>query len=60
MKAIQGIGNGVVGVLGDITDQSTVEEALVDCDACVHAAAFTSLDPNLMDHALEVNGPGRR
>ena len=58
MKAIQGIGNGVVGVLGDITDQSTVEEALVDCDACVHAAAFTSLDPNLMDHALEVNGPG--
>ena len=55
MKAIQGIGNGVVGILGDITDQLTVEEALADCDACVHAAAFTSLDPSLMDHALEVN-----
>ncbi|GIS56049.1 MAG: hypothetical protein Ct9H90mP30_7340 [Actinomycetota bacterium] len=35
MKAIQGIGNGVVGILGDITDQLTVEEALADCDACV-------------------------
>ena len=58
MKDIHGIGTGVVAVLGDITDLMSVEAALVDCDACVHAAAFTTLDPDLMDQALGVNGPG--
>ena len=41
-----------------MTDRLIVNEALVGCDACVHAAAFTSLDPSLMDQALAVNGPG--
>ena len=58
MKSLQAIGGGVECFVGDMTDQLIVNEALVGCDACVHAAAFTSLDPSLMDQALAVNGPG--
>tara|TARA_Y100000996_G_scaffold150819_1_gene116176 strand:+ start:409 stop:1383 length:975 start_codon:yes stop_codon:yes gene_type:complete len=58
MKSLQAIEGGVECFVGDMTDQPTVNEALVGCDACVHAAAFTSLDPSLMDQALAVNGPG--
>ena len=58
MKSLQAIESEVVCFVGDMTDQLTVNEALVGCDACVHAAAFTSLDPSLMDQALAVNGPG--
>tara|TARA_Y100000992_G_scaffold292914_1_gene250959 strand:- start:6 stop:980 length:975 start_codon:yes stop_codon:yes gene_type:complete len=58
MKSLQAIESEVVCFVGDMTDQLIVNEALVGCDACVHAAAFTSLDPSLMDQALAVNGPG--
>jgi nucleoside-diphosphate-sugar epimerase len=43
---------------GDILDAASVASALEGADACVHAAAFTTLDPNEMDRCLEVNGPG--
>ena len=58
MKSLQAIESKVECFVGDMTDQLIVNEALVGCDACVHAAAFTSLDPSLMDQALAVNGPG--
>lgn len=43
---------------GDILDAASVDRALKGADACVHSAAFTTLDPNEMDKCLEVNGPG--
>lgn len=58
MKSLQAIQSEVECFVGDMTNQLIVNEALVGCDACVHAAAFTSLDPSLMDQALAVNGPG--
>ena len=58
MKSLQAIESEVECFVGDMTDRLIVNEALVGCDACVHAAAFTSLDPSLMDQALAVNGPG--
>ena len=58
MKSLQAIESEVECFVGDMTDRLKVSEALVGCDACVHAAAFTSLDPSLMDQALAVNGPG--
>tara|TARA_S200000501_G_C20872274_1_gene764949 strand:- start:12551 stop:13525 length:975 start_codon:yes stop_codon:yes gene_type:complete len=58
MKSLQAIESEVECFVGDMTNQLIVNEALVGCDACVHAAAFTSLDPSLMDQALAVNGPG--
>ena len=58
MKSLQAIESEVECFVGDMTDRLKVNEALVGCDACVHAAAFTSLDPSLMDQALAVNGPG--
>ena len=58
MKSLQAIESKVECFVGDMTDLLIVNEALVGCDACVHAAAFTSLDPSLMDQALAVNGPG--
>ena len=58
MKSLQAIESKVECFVGDMTDRLIVNEALVGCDACVHAAAFTSLDPSLMDQALAVNGPG--
>jgi nucleoside-diphosphate-sugar epimerase len=47
-------------VRGDILDAASVAQALDGADACIHAAAFTTLDPALMDRCLEVNGPGTR
>ena len=47
-------------VVGDILDRASVDEALEGCDACIHAAAFTSLDPEEMPKALDVNEPGAR
>ena len=58
MKIIQNIGVDLDYVVGDMTNLSSVSEALAGCDACIHAAAFTSLDPAVMDQALAVNGPG--
>jgi len=58
IKSLHGIEAELGYVVGDMTDESAVAEALEGCDACVHAAAFTSLDPALMDQALSVNGPG--
>lgn len=58
MKSLHGIEAELGYVVGDMTDESAVAQALEGCDACVHAAAFTSLDPALMDQALAVNGPG--
>ncbi len=53
-------GSAVTGVLGDILEPATVAEALQGCDACIHAAAFTTLDPAEMPKALEINAPGTR
>jgi nucleoside-diphosphate-sugar epimerase len=47
-------------VLGDILNPTSVREALSGCSACIHAAAFTSLSPEEMPKALEINGPGAR
>jgi nucleoside-diphosphate-sugar epimerase len=41
-----------------MTDADSVDIALKGCDACVHTAAFTSLDPEQMHYALKVNAPG--
>jgi len=48
----------IAWVEGNILDQASVTRALSGADACVHSAAFTTLDPNEMDKCLEVNGPG--
>ena len=54
-----GVGEGSIDVVvGDMIDPDAVTTALKGCDACVHTAAFTSLDPEQMYHALEVNAPG--
>ena len=58
MLFLQGIEQDIEYVVGDMTDPDAVTSALEGCDACIHAAAFTSLDPSLMDQALAVNGPG--
>ena len=58
MLELQGVDTEVDYVVGDMTDPASVSKALEGCDACIHAAAFTSLDPSLMDQALSVNGPG--
>jgi len=50
----------VDAVVGDMLDEQTVREALDGCDACVHSAAFTSLTPEEMPKALDVNAPGSR
>ncbi len=50
----------VEAVTGDILDRASVDATLEGCDACVHAAAFTSLTPEEMPKALEVNAPGAR
>ena len=60
MKSLHGITKDLDYVVGDMTDEEAVLAALKGCDACVHAAAFTSLDPALMDQALSVNGPGAK
>jgi nucleoside-diphosphate-sugar epimerase len=49
---------GIDSVTGDILDRASVDAALEGCDACVHAAAFTSLTPEEMPKALDVNAPG--
>ena len=58
MRAAQGIDAAVDHVVGDMTDPAAVAEAMEGCDACIHTAAFTSLDPEQMHLALEVNAPG--
>ncbi len=50
----------VDSVTGDMLDEGSVREALEGCDACVHAAAFTSLTAEEMPKALDVNVPGSR
>lgn len=59
--ALHGIdGGSVEGVAGDILDRASVDAALVGADACVHAAAFTTLVEEEMPRALTVNAPGAR
>ena len=50
----------VRAVPGDILDRSSVDAAVTGADACVHTAAFTTLDPAEMPKALTVNAPGAR
>jgi dihydroflavonol-4-reductase len=50
----------VDAVVGDMLDEASVRAALDGCDACVHSAAFTSLTPEEMPKALDVNAPGSR
>jgi nucleoside-diphosphate-sugar epimerase len=45
---------------GDILDVDSVRAALDGTDACIHAAAFTTLTPEEMPKALDVNAPGSR
>jgi len=52
--------SSVSSVRGDILDGDAVLDALDGCDACVHAAAFTTLTPEEMPKALDVNAPGAR
>ena len=46
--------------VGDILDRDAVVAALDGTDACIHAAAFTTLTPEEMPKALDVNAPGSR
>jgi len=50
----------LASVPGDILDRDSVVVALDGADACIHAAAFTSLTPEEMPKALDVNAPGAR
>ncbi|MBQ90560.1 MAG: oxidoreductase [Acidimicrobiaceae bacterium] len=58
LRALHDIGAEVAHVVGDMTDAEAVAAAMEGCDACIHTAAFTSLDPEQMHVALEVNAPG--
>ena len=59
--ALHGLdGADVVPVVGDILEPGTVAVALEGADACVHAAAFTSLAEAEMHQAVGVNAPGAR
>jgi len=42
-------------VVGDATDEASVQEALEGCEAAVHAASVVSLHVRDADHVLEVN-----
>lgn len=58
---LHGIDDGRVDpVVGDILERATVDAALDGCGACVHTAAFTSLNEAEMPKALGVNAPGAR
>jgi len=50
----------VEAIEGDMLDEASVLGALDGCEACVHSAAFTSLTPEEMPKALDVNAPGSR
>lgn len=52
--------SGLTWVVGDILDPASIVRALEGCDACIHAAAFTTLTPEEMAKALDVNEPGTR
>jgi nucleoside-diphosphate-sugar epimerase len=59
--ALFGIDPGrVASVTGDILDAPSVAAALDGTDACIHAAAGTTLTPEEMPKALDVNAPGSR
>jgi dihydroflavonol-4-reductase len=48
-----------VGVAhGDVTDATSVERALRGCDAVIHAAAVSSLDPRLAPEIRKTTVPG--
>lgn len=46
--------------VGDILDAHSVARSMAGADACIHAAAFTTLDPGEMDRCLTINGPGTK
>ncbi len=59
--SIHGIDRSTVtAVAGDILDAESVRAALAGADACIHGAAFTTLDPAEMPKALDINAPGAR
>ena len=61
MKSLHGLGAvDIAHVVGDILDADTVQQAVSGCDAVIHSAAFTTLDPAEMDKCLEINEPGTR
>lgn len=61
MLALHGVDPAAVeSSVGDILDPDSVARALVGCDACIHAAAFTTLDVQEMPKALGINEPGAR
>jgi nucleoside-diphosphate-sugar epimerase len=48
----------VESVLGDVTSPGSVEEAMVGCDAVLHAAAVFSFDARAAARMRQVNVPG--
>ena len=60
-RALHGLDTGDVHAApGDILDRASVDAAVAGCDACVHAAAFTTLNEEEMPKSLAVNAPGAR
>lgn len=47
-------------VVGDITDEASVREALAGCDACLHTAAVTAFKRADADAVARVNATGGR
>ncbi len=45
-------------VIGDVTHQSTVEQAMAGCDAVIHAANVFSFDPRQIETMRTVNDRG--
>lgn len=61
VKGIHGLSGAAVGVVvGDILDAASVAKAMEGADACIHSAAFTTLDPAAQHKCVEVNAPGTR
>lgn len=61
VKDIHGLGGVTVDfVVGDILDAASVAQAVEGADACIHAAAFTTLDPAEQHKCVAVNAPGTK
>ena len=55
-----GVADQVEIVTGDVTDTTSVREALAGCDAVIHAAALVTFDRREAQRANEVNVEGTR
>lgn len=57
-RVLDRLGAGAEFASGDVTDRRSVRAALVGCDAAVHAAAITSLDPRDRERVFKTNARG--